>query len=139
VPGGDGRTLRYEALVADRSLHVKATGPSRVRDPKEHGIVGTSMKRVDIPAKVTGGAAYIQDLRLDGMVHGRIVRPPSPAATLRGVDLAAVRNLPGVLQIVRDGSFLAVIAQREYQAVSAMRALAKAAQWDDKPTLPALC
>jgi CO/xanthine dehydrogenase Mo-binding subunit len=72
------------------------------------------------------------------MVHGRIVRPPSPAATLRDVDQASVMRLPGVAGIVRDGSFLAVIAAREYQAVVAMRALAKAARWDEKPTLPAM-
>jgi len=136
VRATDGRSLAYGALVGETTLHVQATGPARVRDPHRHGIVGTSMKRVDIPAKVTGGVAYVHDLRFAGMVHGRIVRPPSPAAKLRDIDDAAVKHLPGVSQVVRDGSFLGVIAEREYQAVIAMRALAKAARWDEKPTLP---
>jgi len=138
VRAQDGRTLAYGALVAGTSLHVQASGPARVRDPARHKVVGTPMKRVDIPAKVTGGVAYVHDLRLDGMVHGRIVRPPSPGATLRDVEDVPVKRLPGVAGIVRDGSFLAVIAAREYQAVIAMRALAKAARWDERPTLPAM-
>jgi CO/xanthine dehydrogenase Mo-binding subunit len=93
------------------------------------------VRRVDIPAKVTGGPAYVQDLRLPGMAHGRVVWPPSYGATLRNVDTAVAVKLPGVLKIVRDGSYLAVVAEREYQAVLAMRALAAAAQWDEKPTL----
>ena len=138
VRASDGRTIGYGALVAGSSLHVKATGPARVREASRHQIVGTPMKRVDIPAKVTGGVAYVQDLRLDGMVHGRTVRPSSPSAKLRDVDERAVAKLPGVLKIVRDGSFLAVAAQREFQAVTAMRALAKGARWDEKPALPAI-
>ena len=138
IRANDGRILRYEALIGNQALHVKAIGPGRLRDPGQHKVVGTSLKRIDIPAKVTGGVAYVQDLRIQDMVHARIVRPPSPAAKLREVDAVAVQALPGVLRVVRDGSFLAVVAQREYQAVTAMRALAKAAQWDEKPTLPAI-
>ena len=135
----DGRTLAYGALVAG-TCRCTCRRPGRRACAIRLGtrVVGTPMKRVDIPAKVTGGVAYVHDLRLDGMVHGRIVRPPSPAATLRDVDDAKVKRLPGVASIVRDGNFLAVIAAREYQAVTAMRALAKAARWDEKATLPAM-
>jgi nicotinate dehydrogenase subunit B len=78
----------------------------------------------------------VQDFRLPGMAHARIVRPSSYAARLRSVEAAAVERMPGVLKIVRDGSFLAVIAEREYQAITAMDALARAAQWDEKASLP---
>ena len=94
------------------------------------------MPRVDIPAKVTGGVAYVQDLRLPGMVHARVVRPPSYGARLRSVDTSAVERMPGVLKVVRDGSFLAVIAEREFQAVKAMDALALACRWDESRPLP---
>ena len=70
------------------------------------------------------------------MVHGRVVRPPSPGAQLIGVDEAAVKRLPGVIAIVRDGRFLAVAAEREEQAVKARDALAKAAKWQENATLP---
>src|SRR5207248_2863287 len=90
----------------------------------------------DIPAKVTGGPAYVHDMRLPGMIFGRVVRPPSPRARLISVDEQAVRAMPGVLAVVRDGSFLALAAEREEQAVAAARALGKAAQWQQTPSLP---
>src|SRR5205085_4060181 len=80
--------------------------------------------------------AYVQDLRLPGMVHGRVIRPPSYGATLRRADTAAVEKMPGVLKLHRDGNYLAVIAEREYQAVAAMRALSAAAEWDETAALP---
>ena len=94
------------------------------------------MPRVDIPAKVTGGAAYVQDMRLPGMVHARVVRPPGYGAQLTGFDTAAVEKMPGVVKIVRDGNFLAVVAEKEYQAVKAMHALAAAAKWKETARLP---
>ena len=83
------------------------------------------------PAKVTGGAAYVQDLRLPGMLHARVVRPPSYGAQLIAVDTAAVEKMPGVVKVVRDGNFLAVVAEREFQAIKAMRALAAARNGDE--------
>ncbi len=131
------RSLSYGELVAGSVLHVRAQATSEVREAGAHTVVGRSLPRLDIPAKVTGGPAYVQDLRLPGMVHARVLRPPSPAATLRRLDSAAVERLPGVIKVVRDGRFVAVIAAREYQAVQAQRALAGAAQWDEPATLPA--
>ena len=80
-------------------------------------------------AKVSGGAAYVHDMRLPGMVHARVVRPPSYGARLQEIDSAKVEQMPGVVKVVRDGSFLAVVAEREFQAISAMTALAAAAKW----------
>jgi CO/xanthine dehydrogenase Mo-binding subunit len=98
--------------------------------------MGQSVPRVDIPAKVTGGAAYVQDMRLPGMVHARVVRPPSYGARLMECDTSAVEKLPGVIKIVRSGNFLAVAASREFQSVKAMRALAAATKWQEEPLLP---
>ena len=72
--------------------------------------MGKSLPRIDIPGKVTGGVSYVQDLRLPGMVHARVVRPPSYGARLKQVDVAAAEKMPGVLKVVRNGSYLAVIA-----------------------------
>ncbi len=99
-------------------------------------LVGTSVPRIDIPAKVRGGEAYVQDMRLPGTVHGRVVRPPSYGAMLQAVDEAAVRAMPGVLALVRDGTFLGVVAVREEQAIAARNALVVGAQWSERPTLP---
>jgi nicotinate dehydrogenase subunit B len=137
IGAGAGRTVRYGELVAGQSvLHVQAQPQSPLRASKLHKVIGQPVHRVDIPAKVTGGLAYVQDLRLPAMVHGRILRPPSPAATLASIDTSAAQRLPGVLKVVRDGSFVGVIAQREWQAIVALRALAAAAQWSERETLP---
>jgi len=129
-------SVAYGQLVSGQTLHVRATPGSALRDPASYSVMGQPLKRVDIPAKVTGGIAYVQDLRLPDMVHGRIVRPPGPAATLSFLDSNAGGSLPGVLKVVRDGNFVAVIAQREYQAIAASRALARSARWQERETLP---
>lgn len=137
VVAGDGRRLGYGELVAGEALHVQAQPASRLKEPGAHRVVGTSLPRVDIPGKLTGGEnAYVQDLRLPGMVHARIVRPPSPAARLKTIDASKTEAMPGVLKVVRDGSFLAVITEQEFQAVTAMRTLAAAAAWEETPTHP---
>ncbi len=132
-----GKSIGYGELVAGRDLHLEASPAAPLIEPGAHKVVGKPFPRIDIPAKVTGGAAYVQDLRLDGMVHGRIVRPPSPGARLRSLDIASVRNKPGVLKVVQDGRFVGVIAEREWPCIQAMRALAASAQWDEAQSLPA--
>ena len=132
----DGRRLGYGDLVAADMLHVQAQPKSKLKDPSTFKVIGQSVPRVDIPAKVTGGAAYVQDMRLPGMVHARVVRPPSYGAQLTECDTSAVEKLPGVVKVVRDGNFLAVVTEKEFQSVKAMRALAAAAKWKETPSLP---
>jgi len=112
VAAPDGRRIAYAELVSDRTLHVRAEPGSPLGDPAHRRVMGRSWPRVDIPAKVLGEVAFIQDLRLPGMVHARVVRAPSYGARLLSVDSAPVADLPGVLSVVRDGSYLAVVAQR---------------------------
>ncbi len=136
IVGDDGRRVGYGELVGDQLLHVRAEPRSDLVPAAEHRVVGKPVPRVDIPAKLTGGAAFVQDLHLPGMVHGRVVRPPSYRATLRQIDSTDAAGMPGILKILHDGSYLGVIAEHEYQAVVAMRRLAAAAEWDEKATLP---
>lgn len=132
----DGRRLGYGELVSSDLLHVQSQPTSSLKDPASFTVMGQPVPRVDIPAKVTGGAAYVQDMRLAGMVHARVVRPPSYGAQLVECDTAAIEKMPGVIQIVRDGSFLAVVAEKEFSAVKAMHALAAAAKWRESAKLP---
>jgi CO/xanthine dehydrogenase Mo-binding subunit len=132
----DGRRLLYADLVSGQMLHVEAAAQSMLKDPRQLKIMQQAIPRVDIPAKVTGGEAYVQDLRPADMVHGRVVRPPSYGAKLLDVDSSSVETMPGVIKVVRDGSFIGVIASREFQAIEAMRALAAAARWQETATLP---
>jgi nicotinate dehydrogenase subunit B len=132
----DGRRFGYGELVAGESLHVQAQPTSKLKDPAKFKVMGQKVPRVDIPAKVTGGAAYVQDMRLPGMVHARVVRPPSYGAVLTGCDPAAVEKMPGVVKVIHNGNFLAVAARKEFQAIKAMAALSAAAKWQEKPALP---
>jgi nicotinate dehydrogenase subunit B len=136
VVAPDGRKLGYGELVADQHLHAEAQPNSALKNPPSFTVMGRSVPRIDIPAKVTGGQAYVQDFRPPGMVHARVVRPPSYGAHLASVAAADIEGMPGVLKLVHDGNFLAVVAEREFQAIKAMRRLAAAAQWDEKASLP---
>ena len=132
----DGRKLGYGELVAGDMLHVQAQPQSKLKDPAAFKLIGQPIQRVDIPVKVTGGAAYVQDMRLPGMVHARIVRPPSYGAQLMECNTPATEKMPGVIKIVRDGNFLAVVAKKEFQAVKAMAVLSAGAKWKETPSLP---
>ncbi len=136
VLSANGKRFGYGELVAVDMLHVQAQPKSKLKDPAALRVMGQSIPRVDIPAKVTGGAAYVQDMRLPGMVHARIVRPPSYGAQLTECDTTAVEKLPGVVKIVRDGNFLGVVAEKEFQAIKAMKALSAAAKWRETASLP---
>jgi nicotinate dehydrogenase subunit B len=132
----DGKRFSYGELVAAGMLHVQAQPKSKLKDPATFKVMGQPLPRVDIPAKVTGGAAYVQDMRLPGMVHARVVRPPSYGARLTDCDTSAVEKMPGVVKVVRDGNFLAVVAKKEFQSIKAMNALAAAAKWQEIAGLP---
>lgn len=136
VSAADGRSLTFAELLPDVNLHRTATPQSPLRDPGTFTVIGKPLARLDIPGKVTGGPSYVQDMRLPGMVHARVVLPPAYDAPLEAVDSGPVLAMPGVLRVIRDGSVLAVVARREWQAVAAQRALAAACRWGKGRTLP---
>jgi nicotinate dehydrogenase subunit B len=136
VGAPDGRTIGYGDLARETAWHRDVVAQVPVKAPATHAIVGQSIARRDIPAKVTGGAAYVQDIRIDGMLHGRVVRPPRAGARLESVDIASAQSLPGVVTVFRDGSFLGVVAVREEQAVKARETLQQSARWSGGASLP---
>ncbi|TCV93439.1 CO/xanthine dehydrogenase Mo-binding subunit [Luteibacter rhizovicinus] len=136
IRADDGRKVTYAEAVKDIQLHRQADATSPAVDPKTFTLIGTSLPRVDIPGKVTGGAAYVQDMRLPGMLHARVVRPPLPGARLKQLDVTAVEKLPGVVRVVVDGDFIGVLADDEWRAIVAARALTRAAGWTAAPALP---
>jgi nicotinate dehydrogenase subunit B len=121
VVAADGRRLGYGPLAAKLSLHVAAIADAPRRNPAHYRTMGRSLPRVDIPAKLTGGEAYVQDLRLPGMLHARVVRGPSFGTRLTAPDLAAARRMPGVVAVIQNGDFAAVVARKEWQAIQAMQ------------------
>jgi CO/xanthine dehydrogenase Mo-binding subunit len=133
------RFISYGALAVE-PFHEQPIHVDRGLPPTQSTAVGRSIPRVDLPLKVTGGEAFVHDLRLEGMLHGRVVRPP--VRTLNGaggakvlrVDDSDVRGMPGLVAIVRDGSFVGVVAEREEEAIRAAAALR--VQWSTPESLP---
>jgi CO/xanthine dehydrogenase Mo-binding subunit len=129
--------LSYGELAAGLDLHVAATPDAPRKPPDERRLIGRNWPRVDIPAKLTGGEAYVQDLRLPGMLHGRVVRGPSYGTELTSPDFDAASRLPGIAKIVRDGRFAAILAEREWDAIKALRVLQGAGWTRARSELPA--
>jgi CO/xanthine dehydrogenase Mo-binding subunit len=134
---GPGKTaLGYGELAAKLSLHVEAR-PDAPRRGGKRRTVGHTLGRVDIPGKMTGGQAFVQDLRLPGMLHARVVRGPSCGTRLKAGDIDAVLAMPGVVRVVRNGAFTAVIADKQWQAIQAMLALQRSGWERTEPPIPA--
>jgi nicotinate dehydrogenase subunit B len=137
VPGSNGRqSASYWELADDGLLEREASGllsPPAVA-PGQRDVA----QRLDIPDKVRGAPRFIHDMMLPGLLHGRVLHPPSPGAVLVEVDLAAIKALPGVLATVRDGNFLGVIASDEYAAVRALQKLASSTRWHESDALPGM-
>ena len=132
---GDGASLSYAQLVGGRDFSLKIDPKAPLKDPQDYTVVGQSVPRLDIPAKVTGGFTYMQDFKVPGMVHARIVRPAGMKSELQSVDDAACKRLPGYLGMVKKGnSFLAVLARNEWDAIRASRTIQ--AKWSDWAGLP---
>ncbi len=131
-----GRQVTYWALMGGKSFGRQVTGNLQPKSPTDYRLIGQPEKRIDLLAKVAGVPTYIHDKSMPGMLHGRVVRPPHQHARLVSLDDSAVWQMPGVIAVVRDGSFLGVIAEREEQAIKAAAALREAATWRQIDTLP---
>jgi len=135
ISAGNARTTYWE-LAQNVNFKREATARAKPKAPSRRNLIGKSVPRRDIPSKVRGEIAYVQDMRLPGMVFGRVVRPPSRRAQLEMLDEAAVRAMPGVVAVLRDGNFLAVAAEREEQAIKAAEKMRAMAKWKESAELP---
>jgi CO/xanthine dehydrogenase Mo-binding subunit len=115
------KRVSYGELLGDRQFHVKVEKDPRCKDPKEYRIVGRPVARMDIAPKMRAEYRYAADLRVPGMLHGRVIRPPEAHARLLHVDEDA--SLPGLVRVVRKGDFVGVVCEREEQAIEAARRL----------------
>lgn len=115
------KRVSYGELIGGQRFDIKVSGNAKPKDPHSYTIVGKSVPREDIPPKVTGAYAFVVDVRLPNMAHGRVVRPPVMGAKL--LTVSGPRNVPGVLNVVRKHNFLGVVAEQEWQAIRAAQAL----------------
>jgi CO/xanthine dehydrogenase Mo-binding subunit len=140
----DGTRLAFGTLLAGRRLSLPLDDRVIVKDPARYRVVGRPAPRVDLPAKATGMLTFVHDMRVPGMLHGRVVRPPYAGhdcgafvgTSLIDVDRASVERMPGVRGVVVIGDFVGVVAEREEQAIRAAKALR--VRWRELPRLPDL-
>jgi CO/xanthine dehydrogenase Mo-binding subunit len=131
--GANVNMTNIGAIAGGKRLDLKVDAKAPLKDPATYTIVGKPLLRPDVPAKCTGRNVYVQDHSIPGMLHGRVIRPPSVGATLQSVDESSIRNIPGV-RVVRIQNFLGVVAPDEWAAIRAAKALKTA--WSEVQTLP---
>jgi nicotinate dehydrogenase subunit B len=135
------KKVSYGELIGGRKFNValtgnnidNTTGVAKVKPVQELKIVGQSLQRYDIPPKVDGSLNWATDVKVPGMVHARNVRPPVAGAKLVSIDEASVRNIPGLIKVVSKGNYVAVVCEREEQAIKAASQLK--VNWE-KPAAP---
>ncbi|NVN87809.1 MAG: molybdopterin-dependent oxidoreductase [Rhodopseudomonas sp.] len=144
VRGRDNRSVSYGELIGGETIRLELSDDVQVKAVESYAIVGQSVPRVDLPAKATGELVYVHDMRVPGMLHGRVVRPPYAGVdagpfvgtSLIAIDEASVSHIPGLVGVVRVDDFVGVVAEREENAVKAAAQLK--VSWKPTPTLPDL-
>ena len=132
-PRSGGVGIVLGTLIGGRRLSLKVDPQAPLRDPLSYKIVGMPWLRPDVPAKCTGRRQYVHDVKLPGMLHARVVRPPAMGARLINVDESSIAALPGV-RVVRMESFLAVLSADEWATIRAARELKTTwGEWEGLP------
>ena len=142
VNADPSKRVTYGELIGGKRFNVALTGANidattglaKVKPVQELKMVGQSPQRYDIPPKVDGSAKWAADVKLPGMVHARNVKPPFAGAKLMSIDESSVRNLPGFVKVVSKGNYVAVVCEREEQAIAAARQLK--CNWQKPATAP---
>ncbi len=131
-----GRTghIAYGELIGSKRFNLTLSTTARRRSPAQWTILGKSVPSLDQAALMTGQFEFVQNVRLPGMLHGRVVRPPEMGATVAAVEEHSISDLPGVVKIVVRKDFVGVVAQTQYQAILAARKLV--VRWNPGPELP---
>ncbi|MGA0571582.1 molybdopterin cofactor-binding domain-containing protein [Variovorax sp. VNK109] len=144
IDAASARSIGYGELVGDGHTELQLDPKTNAKNPADYTLVGTSAPRVDLSAKATGELVFVHDMRVPGMLHGRVVRPPYAGAdhgdfignTLESVDESSIAHIPGIRAVVVIRDFVGVVAEREEHAEQAMRELRVA--WKAWPGLPPL-
>jgi len=134
VSSDPSRRLAYADLVGGRGFMLTLDPAATRKRPTDWKVLGTSVPRLDLPAMVTAQLDYVQTVRVPGMLHGQVVRPPSVGATLARVDEESVRGMPGLVRVVVRRNFIGVVAEKPFQAAQIAAKLQ--VTWTPGPALP---
>jgi nicotinate dehydrogenase subunit B len=141
IRGHDNRSVSYGELIAGETIRLELADDVQVKAVGSYSIVGQSQPRIDLPAKATGELVYVHDMRVPGMLHGRVVRPPYAGVdagdfvgkSLIAVDESSIAHIPGIVAVVTHGDFIGIVAEREENAIKAAEQLR--VQWKPTPAV----
>jgi CO/xanthine dehydrogenase Mo-binding subunit len=134
VIGPSSKRVPLHELIGQQGLHLKMDKLAPLKSPAGFKLVGHPVARLDIPDKVTGRFTFMQDFKIPGMYHGRVVRPPAMGATIVSVDEHSVAGIPGIVKVVRQENFLGIVATNEWAAIKAAQQLS--VKWTGWSGLP---
>jgi nicotinate dehydrogenase subunit B len=134
VHAKSGRHVSYEELIQGKHFNIAVSPTAKRRSPNEWKVLGKPVPSIDRVALVTGTFEFVHNVRVPGMVHGRVVRPPEIGATVESVDEKSVQNVAGLIKVVVRNNFVGVVAQKQWQAAQAARHLK--VRWRPGPGLP---
>ena len=134
ITNKSGRSVKYEELIVNKQFHIPLNPKAKRKPVTEWKVLGKPVPSLDRPALMTGRFQFVQSVRVPGMLHGRLVRPPNMGATLVRVDESSVSGISGLVKVVVRKNFVGVVAETQQQAITAARRLA--VQWNVGPELP---
>ena len=134
VVGHPEHSVTYANLMGGKTFNLQVTNQAPLKSPADYQIVGKPRPRADLPLKVMGRHRFIHDLKVPGMLHARLVRPPNPAAKLVSLDEGSLKNIPGLVKVFHQGNFIAVVTEREEQAIRAAQQLK--VEWQQTAVYP---
>jgi nicotinate dehydrogenase subunit B len=135
ITASTGQRLRYEELIGSRHFEIPLNKAAKRRSPEQWTVLGKPVPSLDRAALMTGRFEFVQSVRVPGMLHGRVVRPPMMGASVIHVDESSVKHIPGLVKVVVRKNFVGVVAETQYQAERASRQLV--VEWQPGPELPA--
>jgi CO/xanthine dehydrogenase Mo-binding subunit len=136
LSGDPAVTVSYGELVQGRRFNLPVNRSAVPNNPSTWKVLGKSIPRVDVPPKAKGTYQYVQKVRVPGMLHGKVVRPPALGAKIVSIDGGVLTGLAGSPQLVQINDFVGVVADTEWNATKAAKALASAISWSSGETLP---
>jgi len=117
------KRVSYAELIGGRTFNLTLNPNAKRKSASDWTVLGTPVPRVEIPAMVTGRFEFVHNVRVPGMLHGRVVRPPSTNGAVAGVDRRSIEHMPGVVRVVVKNNFVGVVAEKPWQALRAAAAL----------------
>src|SRR5206468_8214007 len=129
------KKVSYGELIGGQKFGIRLNPSAKRKSPSEWTVLGKPIPRIEIPSMATGQFEYVHNVRVPGMLHGQVIRPPAVGATLVSIDEKSVQGMPGVVKVVVKKNFVGVVAEKPFQAIQAAAKLK--VTWTPGPALPA--